>query len=193
MKFNDETKAVKEFGGGNWFDFGVHKVQMILFENGGLEDGQSEYVEVSVGDPEDGEKTDTVRLYFTEKAANYSFNTFRQIAVHNAGSDKGKDAARDAIDAVQDTTELVELLNDKLIGKECWFTKYYDPKRTYESQSGEVKKSVNKNIYGYEPKLKPELMPDQAGVADSDKVTDAFPDSEKVKGDAAGNIPKGWA
>lgn len=165
MKFTDENKAVKDFGDSNYFGFGVHKVQIMQFENGGTEEGEKEYIEVTVCDPTDGEKVDTARVWFTtDKAANYSFNTLRQIAVHNA-LEASKDLARDAVDAVASTDELVALLNDKLIGKECWFTKYYDPSRSYINAQGDTKKSVNKNIYGYEPKLREDLMPGKADAA----------------------------
>lgn len=191
MKLSDENKQVSE-NRGNWFPFGVHKVQLMMFENGGTGDGEKEYIEVSFCDPEDGDKTDTARVWFTtDAAANYSFNTLRQIAVHNA-SEKNKDKARDAVDAVKDTTELCELLNEQLIGKEAWFTKYYDPSRTYVNQAGETKKSVNKNILGYEPKLKPELMPKPANE-DGDPVTIEDLGGEELKGDAAKNIPESWA
>ena len=158
MKFTDDTKQVKEFDS-KYFAFGVHKVQLVLFELGGTEEGEKEYIEVTVCDPEDGEKTDTARVWFsTENAANYAFNTLRAIAVHNA-KDANKDVMKKAIDAVADTEDLVNFLNDKLVGKEAWFTKFYDPNRTYTNQNGETKRSVNKNIYGYEPADHPELMP----------------------------------
>lgn len=190
MKFNDTTKEVREPNSGNYFDYGVHRVQLGLFELGGTGEGEKEYIEVTVIDPEDGERTDTVRLWFsTDKAANYSFNTLRQIAVHNAPEDK-KDAARDAMDAVEDTAALEALLNEKLIGGECWYTKYQDPQRTYQAQDGSTRRSVNKNIYGYEPKLRPELMPKDQDQITTDNVDKIFPGAEDV---TPKNVPDSWA
>lgn len=189
MKFTDEQKQVKEFSQ-NWFGFGVHKVQIGLVENGGTEEGEKEYIEVTVMDPNDGEITDTARVWFTtDNAANYSFNTLRQIYVHNAPEDK-KDEARDTFDKVADTDEITALMNEKLIGKECWFSKYPSPDRTYQAQDGSVKKSIDKNIYGYEPKEKPELLPKDGQKEELNKT---FPGAEDAAGtDGAAGIPKGW-
>lgn len=188
MKFTDDTKQVKEFSDGNWFAFGVHKVQIVSIGLDKTDDGK-EFVEVEVVG-ENGEE-DKARVWFTtEKAANFSFNVLRQIYVHNAPDDK-KDEARDTMDAVKTTDELVEKLQERLLGKECWFTKYLDPTRTYTNkQTGEVKQSVNKNIYGYEPKLHPELMPKEAGTGNA-AVDSTFPGA-KTADDASGGIPSSW-
>src|SRR5437879_4438379 len=147
MKFNDENKAVKEFSDNQWLDFGVHKVQISEIGLGSTDDGK-EFVEVGVVGV-NGEE-DTSRVWFTtDKAANYSFNILRQIYVHNA-PENAKDEARDTMDSIKDTDELVEKLQEKLLGGECWFTKYPDPTRTYTAADGTIRQSVNKNVYGYE-------------------------------------------
>lgn len=195
MKFTDEHKQVTEFADSNKIPFGVSKVQIMLIEEGQT-DNSKDYIEFTVIDKDEHE--DTARVWFSsDAAANFAFNTCRQIYVHNA-PEEHKDAARATMDAVKDTTELVEKLNEKLIGKEAWFTKYYDEKRTYKGQDGKTYRSINKNIMGYEPKLKPELMPQKS---DADKVKDVFPGAQEVpfesKGDAPGSkasdgIPKNW-
>lgn len=191
MKFNDETKAVKEFSEKNWLGFGVHKVHIGMIEL--TEKNGKECVEITVLGPNDEEDTAVV-WFSTDKAANYSFNVLRQIYVHNAPEAR-KDAARDTMDSVKDTTELVEKLNEKLVGGECWFTKYLDPSRTYTAQDGTVRQSVNKNIYGYEPKPRPELMPAGGDTSDQitkDNVAQIFPGADTAPADAAGGIPKEW-
>lgn len=163
MKFTDEDKSVREFSDGNYFDFGVHKVTMGAFTLDTTTSGK-EFIEVTVLG-ENGEE-DTARVWFTTpKAANYSFNTFLSICVHNTPEDK-REAVRATFDALAGTEELLALLNDKMVGKQCWFTKYYDAERTYTNQNGDIKRSVNKNITGYEPKLKPELMPQRDVIAE---------------------------
>lgn len=186
MKFTDDNKQVKEMGDYNGFSFGVHKVTIGQIELGETDSGK-EYVEVTVMG-ENGEE-DTARVWFTtDKAANYSFNILRQIYVHNA-PEKDKDAARDTMDAVKDTEELVAKLNEKLVGGECWFTKYYDPQRSYLDASGNTRRSVNKNIYGYEPKPRPELMQD----SENPHLNTTVLEGEDVTGtDAAKGIPKAW-
>lgn len=189
MKLNDETKAVKEFNSGNWFGFGVHKVKIGLIELRETDDGK-EFVEFTLLG--DNDEEDTARMWLTsDKAVNFSFNVCRQIYVHNA-PEAAKDAARDTMDAVKDTKELVEKLNEKLIGGECWFTKYLDPTRTYEAADGTTKQSVNKNVYGYEPKLRADLMPKDVQASGNTAVDKTFPGAEKASGDAASGIPKNW-
>lgn len=177
MKFTDEHKTVKEFSDANWFDFGVHKVKIAQIELGET-DGGKEYLEFTVIGG--NEEEDTARVWFTtDKAINYSINVVRQIYVHNAPEDK-KDAAKETFDSVADLEALHKLLNEKLVGGECWFTKYQSPDRTYTAQDGSVRKSVDKNIMGYEPKPRTDLL------AKVDDVVDLNSD------DAALNIPKNW-
>lgn len=188
-KFNDEDKVDSGFSN-DYLPFGISRVQLMLFEHGGTGDDESEYIEATVCKPEDGEITETARFWFsTDKSANISFNAIRQIVVHNA-AEKDKQKARDAVDACGDCEELTTLLNEKLIGGECWFTKYYDPTRTYQNKSGVTKKSVNKNLLGYEPKLKPELMPQDDGQSAAPAQTPLG--GEDVTDDPTVKIPSKW-
>lgn len=182
MQFTDADKEVKEFNN-NRFTFGVHKVQILNFVLDKTDNGK-EFIEVFFVDPNNEECEDSARVWFsTDKATNFSFNILRGIYVHNAPEDK-KDAARASFDAVKDTTELVELLKSKLLGKEMWYTKFFDPKRTYQGQDGQTYRSINKNIFGYQPKEQPELMPQK----DGDKTLyeqgkEIFPGATDVKSD----------
>jgi hypothetical protein len=181
-EFNSEDKEVKEFS--ERIGFGVNKVQATGFEAGTTDDGK-DYIDTGVV-TEDGIE-ETVRSWFTGGASNISFNTFRQIAVHNAKTEEAKAAAREAVDAVKDTDELAALLNTNVSGGELWLTKYLDPKRTYQNSAGQTRPSINTNIMGYEPKLKPELMPKtNTRVAD---VQAAIPGSQEVPFNSAGDAP----
>jgi hypothetical protein len=177
MKFTDEHKTVKEFSDANWFDYGVHKVQIAQIDLDKTENDK-EFMEFSlIGE---NEEEDTARVWFTtDKAINYSINVLRQIFVHNAPEAK-KDEARDMFDAVGDTSELHKLLNEKLVGGNCWFSKYPSPDRTYTAQDGTVKKSIDKNIYGYEPKSRPELETKRDDVVDLNDTS------------ASSGIPSNW-
>lgn len=182
-QFSDEDKVVNEFSDQNWFGFGVHKVKIGLIEHGETENGK-EYVEFTVLG--DNEEEDTARVWFTtQKAANYSFNICRQIYVHNAPEAK-KDEARDGFDALPDAEAMVAMMNEKLIGGECWFTKYPSPDRTYQAQDGSIKKSIDKNVFGYEPKLRTDLMPKD----EQKSALNALEGAEDITGtDAAAGIP----
>lgn len=184
-KFTDEDKAVKEFNDNN-FRFGVHKVALMQFDL--TEKGDKECVEIFVTG-ENGEEDSAVVWLSTPAARNYTFNVLRGIYVHNA-PEEHKDEARDTFDALVDPESMVQLLNEKLIGGEAWFTKLYDPERTYTNDKGTFR-SVNKNVYGYQPKDRPDLMPTpKDDVADADPLAGAEP---VAPGSAAANgIPKNW-
>lgn len=186
--FTEDSKAVKEFG--DRVPFGVSKVAILLATADETDAGKP-FIEIDFQTAEGVE--DKARVWFVSDAnANISFNTLRQIIVHNA-KDSEKDKARDAVDSIANTDDLAALINDKLIGGEMWVTKYYDPKRTYQDKSGNTKKSINTNMYGYEPKLRPDLMPQgQNEQVPGSAVENAFPGAERASGDAASGIPKGW-
>jgi hypothetical protein len=196
VQFTDEDKEVKEFNN-NYFEFGVHKVQIDGVFGDTTEAGK-EFIEVGVIDPQNQEKSDKVRLWFTTpQGNNISFNTLRTIYVHNA-PESAKDDARKSFDELKDTTEMAMLLN-KVIGGEAWITVYPDPTRTYTGKDGQIRKSINKNIFGFQPKERPELLPQHS---DSEPVNAAdYPDEpfgstaeEKAKRDAAAKntVPKKW-
>lgn len=167
MEFNDAHKEVKEYSS-NYFSFGVHRVTIESFGLGTTDDGK-EYVEAFFFDPENVDCKDSARLWFTtDKGINNSFNTLRSIFVHNAPEEK-KDDARAVMDKVKNTAQMVEILNKTLPGKEMWFTKFFDPERTFTGKDGKVYRSTNKNVYGFRPKEKPDLMPKKD--ADKDAIT----------------------
>jgi hypothetical protein len=182
MKFTDATKEESKFSG-NYFNYGVHKVKLGLIETGETESGK-EYIELTVLG--ENEEEDTARVWFsTEKAANYSFNTLSQIAVHQGKNDEEKSAIRAAVINCGDTDEIVKLFNDKFVGTaELWFTVYPSPDRTYQAADGSTKKSIDKNVYGYEPKLREDLMPKQDTTA---PVT-----GNETQADIAAGIPDAW-
>jgi len=143
--FNDDTKKPI----GRYFTEGVHKVTIQLVEADKTQDGK-EFFEFSLLG-EEGEEG-TARVYWTEKASPYSFNTVRDIFVHNTPEAK-KQAIRDKVDATSNTDELLKLCATNLIDKECWF-KVEKTGTQYTNANGELKDSYNKNIYGYEVKMK---------------------------------------
>jgi hypothetical protein len=181
-QFNDEDKEVREFA--ETLPFGVNKVNLLLAEAGQTEAGK-DYIELNFVSEQGIE--DKARVWFVGKASNISFNTLLALAIHNQSTDKAKEEMRQAFESLADSEELCNLLNEKCMNGEFWVTKYYDPERTYQNNQGQTRRSINKNIYGYEPKLKPELMPRPANA-------DGTPaDNQTTPGnDAATNIPKSW-
>lgn len=145
--FNDEHKQEQ----GNYFGEGIHKVK-IMTVIGGTTDAGKEFIEFTVVG--DNDEEGSARVWFTtDKAIRYSFNTIRGIFVHNAMKGK-EEAAREMVNAVKDTDELVELCNKVLIGKEAYYTVEKSDYK-YTNAAGEEKQGYNRNISGYEPKPKP--------------------------------------
>jgi hypothetical protein len=185
--FNDEDKVEREFA--EKLPYGVSRVQLVGATAGETEDGKS-WIDLEITTADGIE--DTARVWFTGKAAPYSFNTLRQIAVHSGKDDAAKEELRQGIENMQDSDELADFLNEKVAGGELWFTKYLDPQRTWTDNDGNVRQSVNKNVYGYEPKLKPELMPKDVPLG-GEQITDGnvdklFPGDDKADG-AAPTVP----
>lgn len=191
-EFQAEDKEVREFA--ESIPFGVSEVHFAGAVADATDAGK-DFIEVAIIS-EDGVE-DTARLWFTGGAVNISFNTARQIAVHQGQTEEEKQKIRDRFDKVKDSQELADVLNDVCgNGGKLWFTKYYDPTRTYQNGQGQTRKSINKNIYGYEPKLKPELMPAKdimTGVNPNDYPDDEpFTEGKPASTADKANIPQSW-
>lgn len=187
-QFNDEDKEETSFP--ERMPFGVNRVQLVGVTAGETDAGK-DFMELTVVNEAGLEET--ARVWFVGGASKYSFNTLRQIVVHSAKTDSDKEKARQAVESTVDNDALADLMNTKCVGCELWLTKYYDPERTYTTENGTFR-SINKNIYGYEPKEKPELMPNKQGADDRDEKPEDYPvGGEPAKGSAADNIPDNWA
>lgn len=187
--FTEEDKEVKEFK--ESISFGVHKVQF-LGATAEETDAGKDFIAVGIVS-EDGIE-DEARLWFVGGASNISFNTLRAIVVHNA-KEADKEKAGAEADACKDTQELADLLIKYLEGGgELWYTKFYDPKRTYTTDNGTFR-SINKNIYSYPPKSRPDLMPNpeaEAKTAD-DLLEEPFQSGTPVDATTKAQIPDNWA
>lgn len=189
--FNDDEKEVREFA--QSMPFGVNVVQV----TGAIADQNAkgtDYIEVGVVNEQGVE--DSAKLYFTGGASNISFNTLRQIAVHCAESEEDKETARQRVDAVKDSDELAAVISELCTGKQIWFTKYYAADgSTYTNEYGTFK-SVQKSVLGYEPKERPDLMPNKESADDRDERkagNDPLAGAEPASKEAADNIPSDWA
>jgi hypothetical protein len=88
---------------------------------------------------------------------------------------------------VKNPDELAQLMTEKCGGGELWFTKYYDAERTYQNTGGQTRRSINTNILGYEPKLKPELMPSKNDPLANTPLAGGEEVPFESKGDAPGS------
>lgn len=160
VKFSDDDKKVNEFSGNKFFEEGVHPVKISTITLDTTKDGK-EFMAFGVVDSMDGdnEHEDEVRFWFSSPGAiNFSFNRIREIFVHNA-PDAKKDETRTKFDAITDTEKLEAAAQKVLIGKDAWLKVEQNPNRTYQNSAGETKNSFDKNLTGYEPKLKSTSAP----------------------------------
>jgi hypothetical protein len=148
MLFNDAILEGVDQQPKKYFDVGHHTVKIGLITGGATEAGK-EYVEFTVFDPEDEDRTGTARLWFTtDKAAKYGIAIISGIFVHNTAEEK-RDALRTALKKLTDTEALLDIAQKKLIGKEAFYVVEEDDVRVYQNKDGETMPSINRNIYGY--------------------------------------------
>ncbi len=180
IEFTDEHK--KEYEGGKYFDFGVHTVTIMKVEFGLTEKDGKEYVEITVqDDPKADEPRETeVRLWFTnDKSIRYSLNTIKGIFSHNTPKEK-REAVKKEVNKVSDTEELDKLMQ-KLVGKEAFIEVSEDEVRTFEDKDGNVRPSINRNIYGYKPEPKMVKAEPRVSSTNTDK-SNASPDEDVMAG-----------
>jgi hypothetical protein len=173
MKLTPEILENVDRQPSKYFDVGTHKVTIGLVTLGTTDSGK-EYMEFTVYDPEDDDRTGTARLWFSsDKSAGYSISILSSIFIHNTAEEK-RDAVRTAIKKVTDTEALLDIAQKKLIGKEAFYVVEEDPVRTYVNKNGDTMPSVNRNIYGYEMKAKEVKRDEQAEIEAG--AAEAFPD-----------------
>lgn len=154
--FNDSHKAEQ----GQFFPEGIHKVTILGVEGGTNPNGK-EFIKFTVGG-ENGEEGEASMWFTSDKSIAFTFNSIRNIFVHNATKGK-EEAAKELVNKVTNSEELVDLCNKALIGKEAWYQVELSD-YTYTNQAGELKHGYNRNIFGYEPK------PRQSGNAAVDET-----------------------
>lgn len=155
VNLTDEDLAPR--GESNYFTEGVHEVLIEKAERG-VHDGK-EYVEFTVKG-ENGE-TDTTRLWFTtEKSCKYALSILAGIATHNKESEADKQKVRDAFKQITDTDQVDDKFLKKFENDHAFFSVYKSDTRTYTNAQGETKPSFDKNLYGYKPNEKKDLVAD---------------------------------
>ena len=152
------STTADDFSDRNFFEFGIHEVTIEGAVLESLDDGR-EYIEIGVRG--DNGESDTVRLFLsTEKAIKFHLRTLQAICVHNAKSEADKDKVRNAFIGKIDDKKIRTIL-DKMEGYRAWFQVEQDPARTYTNASGEERPSLDKNIYGYQPRPRQKTREEQ--------------------------------
>ena len=136
-------EETKESG---YFEFGVHEVKITKTKID--KHDNKPYAEVFVENDSFG---DRARLWLhTPDTRRISIDTVRKILVHNQADEDIKQKIREKIQQIKNLADFAALL-EKTVGCTAWFKVSEDEDRTYE-KDGKVKKSINRRIYGYEPK-----------------------------------------
>ena len=150
VTMTDEDLATRT--GGNYFSEGVHEVLIRKAERGTTAAGK-DFAEITVLGHDDEEGT--ARLWFsTEAGAKYALSILSGIAVHNREGDAAKEKARATFKAITDTDEVDDKFLARFVEMDAWFL-VQKSGGTYQNAEGETKDSYDRNIYGYEPKMKP--------------------------------------
>lgn len=136
-------EETKESG---YFEFGVHEVKITKVKID--KHDNKPYAEIFVENDSTG---DRARLWLhTPDTRRISIDTVRRILVHNQEDEDIKQKIREKIQQIKNLADFAVLL-EKTVGCTAWFKVSEDEDRTYE-KDGKVKKSINRRIYGYEPK-----------------------------------------
>lgn len=137
-------EETKESG---YFEFGVHEVKITKTKIDKHDD--KPYAEIFV---ESDSAEDRARLWLhTPDTRRISIDTVRKILVHNQENEDIKQKIREKIQQIKNLADFAVLL-EKTVGCKAWFKVSEDEDRTYK-KNGEVKKSINRRIYGYKPKF----------------------------------------
>lgn len=140
------TITPEETREGGYFEFGVHEVKIAKTKID--KHDNKPYAEIFV---ENESAEDRARLWLhTPNTRRISIDTVRRILIHNQENEDIKQKIREKIQQIKNLADFAVLL-EKTIGCTAWFKVSEDEDRTYE-KDGKVKKSINRRIYGYEPK-----------------------------------------
>jgi len=133
----------EEYKGGKGFEKGTHVVTILAADAGDSKDRP--ILKVTVGDPEDTDKTAEATLWFhTEGGAKMAVTKVLGILIHSVGEEK-KEKVRQlgkqlfgAIEKPEKARDVAaKLINDKLIGKEAYLV--VDPQGKYStSKYGDI-------------------------------------------------------
>ena len=136
-------EETKESG---YFEFGVHEVKIVKTKID--KHDNKPYAEIFV---ENDSAEDRARLWLhTPDTRRISIDTVRRILVHNQENEDIKQKIREKIQQIKNLADFAAIL-EKTVGCTAWFKVSEDEDRTYK-KNGEIKKSINRRIYGYEPK-----------------------------------------
>lgn len=143
VTFSEEDLMENSFLG-----IGVHEVKITDMK---FDKSSTGKIYLSVDVEKDG-ASGNARLFFSDEAKKYSIDKVRSIFVHNCESEEDKQKIREFFKTIADLSDLNKIIS-KLVGKSCWY-KNEKLEETYVDKNGDEKHRYNKDIAGYEMKIK---------------------------------------
>ena len=147
---NEELKNItispEEIRETTYFKFGTHEIVVSKVKIDKHEDKPfaNIFVENDVAE-------DRARLWLhTPDTRRISIDTVRKILIHNQEDEEIKQKIREKFQQIKNLADFAALL-EKIVGCAAWFKISEDENRSYK-KDGEIKKSINRRIYGYKPK-----------------------------------------
>lgn len=152
---NEELKNItispEEIRETTYFKFGTHEIVISKVKIDKHED--KPFAEIFV---ENDVAEDRARLWLhTPDTRRISIDTVRKILIHNQKDEEIKQKIREKFQQIKNLADFAALLK-KTVGCAAWFKVSEDETRTYQ-KDGEIKKSINRRIYSYEPKSDAEV------------------------------------
>lgn len=134
-----------------YFEFGTHQIQIAKTQFGKHDD--KPYLEIFV---QNDVAEDRARLWLhTPETRRISIDTVRKILVHNQTDEEIKQKIRDKFQQIKNLADF-SALAEKTVGCVAWLKVWEDENRTYQ-KDGKTFKSINRRVFGYEPKSDTEV------------------------------------
>lgn len=135
-----------DLNGAEYFSEGVHQVTIQNAEF--VESNGKIYLETTVRG--DGGELEKIRLYFTESSTKISINTIRKIIIHSISDEEQRKVFREEFNKIRSLLDLSKFIS-RLKGCVAWL-KIEKSERTYVNRYGEVRHSMDRSLYGFEPR-----------------------------------------
>jgi len=148
MKVSLTDEDLKVRGDQNYFPLGFHEVGVTSAKRGVTANGK-EFAEFEVLSADDEDYTGTARLWFSsDKSTKYALSILSGIASHNKETEAEKQKVNEAFKKITDTDQVDDKFLERFVGMEAFY-EVADNGRTYTNESGQVRPSYDRNIYGY--------------------------------------------
>lgn len=138
-------------GGNNYFSVGIHEVEIAKVELRKFPSG-SRAIVITVSD---GTAEAETFHWLSEKALPYTIDRIGKILIHNT-KEENKETLRTALKKINSASKLFESISSEkkpITGFKCWLRVQESETQTYTDKNGVERPSIERDIFGYEPKM----------------------------------------